>query len=338
MTKSAHAAAARIQFSILPSAGSRREELAELGSWLRRNPPQVPPRWLYDDVGSRLFEEICRLPEYYPTRTEAALLRRKAGELVRRTGARELVELGSGDGRKTRILLAEMLARGPATWVPFEISEATARRAARELARELDGLRVKGFVGDFTRALPALPDAGPRLIAFLGGTVGNFEPEGAARFLKRVAAAAGPGDWLLLGVDLIKDPARLEAAYDDAAGVTARFDLNLLSVLNREAGGDFDRRDFRHRAVWDAPRHRIEMHLVARRTVRARLEELDLDLVVREGEHLRTEISTKYDRRRAERLLAASRFRPVAWYPDPARLFALVLARREGVSPWRVGT
>ena len=317
-----------VRFERLPGARTREQEFAELRSALLQEPPRLPARYFYDEVGSRLFEEICALPEYYPTRTEKALLEEHARDIVAASGASELVELGSGSGQKTRLLLSEMLARGPALYVPFEISEEVARRSAAALVRDLAGLAVHGLVGDFTRDLGHLPEGGPRLVIFLGGTIGNFEPPEARAFLRRLHAVMGPGDTFLLGTDLVKDVARLEAAYADARGVTAEFNRNILRVVNEVADGDFEPELYEHRARYVVALQRIEMWLVARAPQRVRLRALDLELELAAGAGLLTEVSAKFTRASAARLLAEGGFEPIAWYADRALDFGLTLARR----------
>lgn len=303
-------------------------ELDELEAWLQRDPPQIPPRYLYDDTGSKLFEEICDQPEYYPTRAEAALLEAVGPGLIARSEVTELCELGSGDARKTRILLAEMCRRGGGRFVPFDVSEDVLRRSGQALVREFPELEVHAVVGDFTQRLKLPEPNGQRLVAFLGGTIGNFQPPAARAFLRRVARAMAPGELFLLGTDLIKDTARLEAAYDDAEGVTAAFNRNVLQVVNEVAGGDFDPDAFEHRAPWIEDEHRIEMHLVARRPQTVRFETLDVELDLDAGDRIRTEISTKFDRPRVEALLSSAGFELLEWFTDADETFALSLARR----------
>jgi L-histidine N-alpha-methyltransferase len=301
----------------------------ELRASLTETPRRIPSKYFYDERGSELFEAICELPEYYPTRAERAILERHAGEIVRASGCSELVELGSGAATKTRLLLDAMAEAGTLElYVPFDVSEEMVARVARELAEHYPGLRVHGVVGDFMAHLGKVPEGGCRLAAFLGGTIGNLLPEDARAFLARLARRLDPGDGLLLGTDLIKDPAVIEAAYDDAAGVTAEFNRNILRVVNRLTGGDFDPQAFRHRAFYDEALHRIEMRLVAERPQEVHLPALDLTLDIQEGEEILTEISTKYDREKVEALLQRSGFQPERWSTDPDHLFALSLARR----------
>jgi L-histidine N-alpha-methyltransferase len=301
----------------------------ELRATLAETPRRIPSKYFYDRRGSELFEAICELPEYYPFRAERAILERHAGEIVRRSGASELVELGPGAATKTRLLLDAMAAAGSLElYVPFDVSGEMVARVARRFAELYPGLRVHGLVGDFLTHLGEIPAGGRRLAAFLGGTIGNFRPAEAGEFLARVAASLDPGDSLLLGTDLVKDPAVIEAAYDDAAGVTAEFNRNVLRVLNRLAGADFDPEAFRHRAFYEPENRWIEMRLVSTRAQTVRLPELDLTLELAAGEELLTEISAKYDRPRVEALLQAAGFELTAWYTDPEALFALSLARR----------
>jgi L-histidine N-alpha-methyltransferase len=258
--------------------------------------------WFYDDVGSALFEEITRLPEYYPTRAERSILATRAGDIARMTGADTLIELGSGTSEKTRLLLDALDAGGKLRrFVPFDVSESTLRSAAEAIASERPGLDVHAVVGDFHRHLGTLPRDGKRLLAFLGGTIGNLDPVQRARFLFDVDAILDHDDYFLLGTDLVKDRARLVAAYDDAAGVTAAFDRNALVVMNRELGADFDPDVFDHVAEWDEAEAWIEMRLVARTKQIVRVKALD-DLAVRfgPGDWLRTEISAKFTAERVQ--------------------------------------
>ena len=291
---------------------------------------ELPPKHFYDTRGSELFEQICNLPEYYPTRTEMVILRARADEIIATTGAGELVELGSGATTKARLLLDPMAANGGAhRYVPFDVAEVCIRTAADELTQAYPGMAVHGVVGDFERHLDRVPPPLPgiaRLVALLGGTVGNFPPGTRRRLLRDIGRTLGPDDHLLLGTDLVKEPAVLEAAYDDSAGVTAEFNRNVLCVINRELDGDFDPDAFDHVAFFDREQEWIEMRLRARRAVHARVEQLDLDVTFAEGEEMRTEISAKFTRRRVEDDLAAAGLELRAWLTDPEGLFALSLA------------
>jgi L-histidine Nalpha-methyltransferase len=290
---------------------------------------ELPPKHLYDARGSELFDRICSLPEYYPTRTERAILQARAAEIVAATGAAELVELGAGYATKTRVLLDAMRDAGTLTrYLPVDVAETTVETCARALVEEYPGLRVHGLVGDFERHLVHLPEAeGPRLVAFLGGTVGNFLPGARRRFLRALGRTLGPGGHLLLGTDLVKDPAVIEAAYDDSAGVTAAFNRNVLHVVNRELDADFDPEAFEHVAFFDADHAWIEMRLRARTRQTVRVGALDLTVRFAAREELRTEISTKFTRERLEGDLAAANLELVDLLTDPEELFALTLAR-----------
>jgi L-histidine N-alpha-methyltransferase len=290
---------------------------------------ELPPKHFYDARGAELFDRICELPEYYPTRTERAILERDAEEIVAATGAVELVELGSGTATKTRVLLDAMAQAGTLErYVPVDVTEAVVRDCARELVDEYPGLAVHGVVGDFERHLDRLPEpVGPRIVAFLGGTIGNFTPGSRRRFLRGACRLLGGADRLLLGTDLVKDQATLEAAYDDADGVTAEFNRNVLHVVNRELEATFDPQDFEHVAFYN-PRHEwIEMRLRATRPQRIDIAALGLSVDFEAGEELRTEISAKFTRERVEADLAAAGMQLASWHTDPLEHFALSLAQ-----------
>jgi L-histidine N-alpha-methyltransferase len=288
----------------------------------------LPPKWFYDKRGSELFEDITRLPEYYPTRAERAILTARAGEIAAASQARTLVELGSGSSEKTRLLLDALRGLGTLeAYVPVDVSESALREAGRSLAADYPGLAVHGVVSDFTASLD-LPHQvrGPRLVAFLGGTVGNLAPDERAAFLRALRAELAPGDALLLGTDLVKDPGVLVAAYDDAAGVTAEFDKNLLNVLNRELEADFDPSGFQHRAYWDAEHEWIEMRLRSLRPQLVTIPGVELTVEFAAGEELRTEISAKFRQAKVADELAAAGFRMRHWWTDPEDRFGLSLA------------
>jgi L-histidine Nalpha-methyltransferase len=292
---------------------------------------ELPPKHFYDAHGAELFDQICDLPEYYPTRCERAILVERSAEIVARTGAAELVELGSGTAAKTRLLLAAMHAAGTLErYVPIDVTESMVRASAHELVEDFDGLRVHGIVGDFERHLdhvPAPVDGRPRIVAFLGGTIGNFTPGSRRRFLRSLAGLLGPEDFLLLGTDLVKDPAIIEAAYDDSAGVTAAFNRNVLTVLNRELDANFVPESFDHVAFFDREREWIEMRLRAQRPQRVTVAKLGLRLTFAAGEELRTEISAKFTPERIRGDLAAAGMELVGSLTDEDGLFALNLAR-----------
>ncbi|MGZ4268408.1 MAG: L-histidine N(alpha)-methyltransferase [Solirubrobacteraceae bacterium] len=294
---------------------------------------ELAPKHLYDAEGAELFDRICEQPEYYPTRTERAILARRSAEIVARTGAGELVELGSGTAAKTRILLEAMADAGTLRrYVPLDVTEGMVVRTGEELVREFPGLRVHGVVGDFERHLDHVPDPEddvPRIVALLGGTIGNFIPGSRRSFLRSIAALLRPGvDHLLLGTDLVKDPAVIEAAYNDAAGVTAAFNKNMLNVLNRELDANFDVDAFEHYAFFDREREWIEMRLRATRRMDVRVEALKLDISFAPREEMRTEISAKFTRERLTRDMAAAGLELREVLTDDDGLFALSLSAR----------
>ncbi|QIX28759.1 L-histidine N(alpha)-methyltransferase [Nocardioides sp. JQ2195] len=296
---------------------------------LSATPKWLPPKYFYDDRGSKLFEDITRLPEYYQTRTEHAILVASSDSIAEVADAEALLELGSGSSEKTRMLLNAMTRSGGlSAYVPVDVSAGALEDAMTGLRRDYPDLDLHGAVADFDHHLDQLPAPGRRLIALLGGTLGNYPPEQRRVFLANLAAAMRPGETFLLGIDLVKDPSRLMTAYDDAAGVTAEFNRNVITVLNRELDGDLDPGDFEHIALWDAENEWIEMRLRARRPISACLSALDLKVTFDEGEQLRTEISAKFRRERIEPELVAAGLHPERWWTDPAGDFALLLARR----------
>jgi L-histidine N-alpha-methyltransferase len=290
---------------------------------------ELPPKHLYDARGAELFDRICELPEYYPTRAERSILQERAEEIAELTGAVELVELGSGTASKTRVLLDALHGAGTLErYVPVDVTESMVRETAQDLVEEYPGLSVHGLIGDFERHLDRVPERiGPRVVAFLGGTIGNFPPGSRRRFLRTIAKLLGPDDHLLLGTDLVKDPDVLQAAYDDAEGVTAEFNRNMLTVLNRELDADFEPDDFDHVALFDHEHEWIEMRLRARREHTAFVAELDLPVHFQAGEELRTEISAKFTPERVEGDLSAAGLELVRWLTDSEQRFALTLSR-----------
>ncbi len=304
---------------------------ADVLAGLTRSPKQLPPKWFYDARGSELFEQITRLPEYYPTRAEREILRDRADEIAALSAAHTLVELGSGSAEKTGLLLDALRARGTLRrFVPVDVSEAALRAAAERVAAAYPDLAVHAVVSDFEEHL-GLPPAGdtapcPRMVVFLGGTIGNLLPAQRAEFLTSLRAGLAPGDSLLLGTDLVKDPATLVAAYDDTAGVTAAFNKNVLTVINRELDGDFDPSLFAHRAVWDSAAEWIEMRLCSLTDQTVKIGALGLAVPFDEGEEMRTEVSAKFrpDGVRAE--LAAGGFEMRAWWTDARGRFGLSLS------------
>jgi L-histidine Nalpha-methyltransferase len=301
---------------------------ADVRAGLTATPKTLPPKYFYDARGSELFDDITRLPEYYLTRAETAILERHAAEIARLSRCESLVELGSGTSAKTRLLLRALLAAGTLReFVPFDLDPAVLTEASEALAAEYPSLRIAPFVGDFEHDLAAIPARGRRMIAFLGSTIGNLEPSARASFLKQVGAALQPGDTFLLGTDLVKDVGRLERAYDDAAGVTADFNRNVLRVVNRELGADFAVDEFEHVAVWDPAREWIEMRLRSGREQQVTIRDLGLVVRFAAGEELRTEISAKFRREVVEAELAAAGLETVRFWTDPDGDFALTLAR-----------
>ena len=301
---------------------------ADVRAGLTAAPKELPPKWFYDDRGSALFDAITRLPEYYPTRAERAILATYAAEIAAATRPDVLVELGSGTSEKTRLLLDALTEEGTLeTFTPFDVSEATLRAAAKAVADEY-GLAVHAVVGDFEAHLEQLPPGGRRLVAFLGGTIGNLTPAARAGFLAGLADVLEPGDSLLLGTDLVKDPARLEAAYDDSAGVTAEFNRNVLSVINRALDADFVPDRFRHVARWDPDAAWIEMRLRAEEAQQVRVAAIGLTVDFAEGEDVRTEISAKFTAPRVEAELDQAGFALRRFFTDPDGDFGLSLATR----------
>jgi L-histidine N-alpha-methyltransferase len=295
---------------------------------LTATPKSLPPKWFYDAQGSALFDKITELPEYYPTRAERSILREVAWSVAGLTGARTLVELGGGSSEKTRLLLDALRTWGTlGSYVSVDVSESALRAAGDALAAEYPGLEVHAVVSDFEERL-GLPAgaAGPRLVAFLGSTIGNMAPAQRAQFLARIRAQLRPGDAFLLGTDLVKDPATLVAAYDDTAGVTAAFNKNVLAVLNAQLGADFDLDAFEHVAAWNAEAEWIEMRLRSAAGQDVRVPAIGLTVHFGEGEEMRTEISAKFRRDGVERELAAAGFSMRSWWTDSEAQFGLSLS------------
>lgn len=294
---------------------------------LTGTPKSLPPKWFYDAVGSDLFDQITRLPEYYPTRAEAQILRSRAADIAAASLADTLVELGSGTSEKTRNLLdalrdADALRR----FIPFDVDASVLTAASKAIAAEYPGVEIEAVCGDFEEHLGKIPKVGTRLIAFLGSTIGNLTPGPRAAFLAALADTMQPGDTLLLGTDLVKDTGRLVRAYDDASGVTARFNKNVLDVVNRELSADFDLDAFDHVARWNADEERIEMWLRATGSQHVRIEALDLSVEFAAGEEMLTEVSSKFRPERVSEELAAAGLRRTHWWTDDAGDFGLSLA------------
>jgi L-histidine Nalpha-methyltransferase len=297
---------------------------------LSATPKELSPKYFYDELGSQLFERITELPEYYPTRAERSILTERSAEILVAAGEPgTLVELGSGSAAKTRHLLNAMRDAGCLdTYVPVDISAEITHETAECLVAEYPGLAIRGLVCDFEHDLERIHDGGGgRLIAFLGGTIGNLYPEARRDFLRRLSAMLGPADSLLLGTDLVKERDRLEAAYDDSQGVTAEFNKNVLRVLNRELGADFDLPAFEHVARYDADEARMDIRLRSLADQTVRLEGLDLTIEFAAGEEMRTEISAKFTQARLEAIYEEAGLRMSGWFTDPAGDYALSLAR-----------
>ena len=306
---------------------SREQLIEDVRNGLTQIPKTLQPRWFYDDRGCELFDEITVLPEYYQTRTEMAILQRHARDIMQRVHPASIVELGAGTCTKSRVLIRAAKGMGSLwTFVPFDISEATLRRSASELSEEFDDLTVYCVTGEFDHHLSQIPRFGRQLIVFLGSTIGNFEPDEAQRFLTEVRRLMRPGDHFLVGVDLVKDEAQLTAAYNDSRGVTAEFNRNVLARINRELDADFALDAFSHAVRWNAPDHRIEMHLRSDREQTVAVRGAGLTACFSAGETLRTEVCTKYTRATLEAMLSEAGIETLAWYTDPAERFALVLA------------
>ena len=306
------------------------EAHAELRRALQRRPRTVPPRWLYDDRGSDLFDQITRLPEYYQTEAERQILADHSRMIAEMTAATTVIELGSGTSDKTRTLLDAFVAHGMIErFVPLDVSEATLLDAAAMLGERYSDLDVSPVIGDFNQHLHRLPTGGTRLVAFLGGTIGNFYQEERTAFLGALADVLDPGDWVLLGVDLIKPVDRLLSAYNDSAGTTDAFIRNALTVINRELGGNIDVGNFDYVPFWDGREERIDMRLRACEPERARIEALDLDVELESGEELRIEISTKFSQDKLFTELAEVGFADGAFFTDPAHDFGIALVRRQ---------
>ena len=296
---------------------------------LTQTPKSLPPKWFYDSAGSDLFDQITRLPEYYPTRAEAEILRDRATEIAAASGADTLVELGSGTSEKTRLLLSALRDRASLRrFIPFDVDAGMLQAASSAIFDEYPGIEIDAVCGDFEEHLGEIPKVGRRLIVFLGSTIGNLTTEPRAAFLAALSDTMQPGDTLLLGTDLVKDTARLVRAYDDAAGVTARFNKNVLAVVNRELSANFDLDAFDHVARWNADEERIEMWLRASSPQHVRVDALDLTVDFAEGEEMLTEVSCKFRPDGVDAELAAAGLRRTHWWTDEAGDFGLSLSVR----------
>lgn len=322
----------RIRVDVLLDDSDRRSGLLDETFWsLRERPKQISPTWLYDEHGSRLFDRITRLPEYYLTRSECGILQARASEIAAVTAADTLVELGSGTSAKTRLLLDALRKEGTlALFAPLDVSREILLSSAEAVAAHYPGVGVHAVVGDFERHLGSVPTGSPRLLAFLGSTIGNLVPERRRRFLREVAETLEADDRFLLGIDLVKAPDRIEAAYNDREGITEAFVRNALTALDRELGSRFDQAGFAFEARWDAAHEWVEIGLRSLRKQTIALPLLEVDVSFAEGELLRIEVSAKFRRDRIQAELTAAGLGLERWWTDAAGDFALLLARRAG--------
>ncbi|GAB4369532.1 MAG: L-histidine N(alpha)-methyltransferase [Acidobacteriota bacterium] len=320
----------RVSLTTLRGGSDAAERMArELCESLAREPREIPSKYFYDERGALLFEQITTLPEYYPTRAETGILERHASDLVEAVEPEEVVELGAGYSRKTRLLLEAAMRRRPALrFAALDVTPEALEDAGRALTTAFPGLRYDGYVGDFERDVDRIPRTGRRLLVFLGSTIGNLDPAARAAFLGHVHEALAAGDGFLLGVDLVKDRRVLEDAYNDSRGVTAAFNLNALAVLNDRLGGDFDLDGFEHVAFWNERESRIEMWVRAKRPMTVRLAAAEFAFDLEAGEQIRTEISCKFTRAGIAGELERAGLALDTWHTDPGDRFALLLARR----------
>jgi L-histidine Nalpha-methyltransferase len=325
----------RLRWVTLNPSEATVDEEAAIVCGLKQTPKTLPCQYFYDDRGSQLFEQICDLPEYYPTRTEQSILETYAAEIAQLTGSCELVELGSGSSRKTRLLLeAYSQANDQLQYCPIDVSAGILKTTALELLSQYPKLKLCGLAGTYEQALDQLPPAElkNRMLIFLGSTIGNLNAAECDRFLQRVQQALQPGEFFLLGVDLQKDPAILEAAYNDAQGVTAAFNLNILNHLNWRFQGDFKPEQFSHQAFYNTVEHQIEMHLRSLETQAVALETLDFQTTLQAGETIHTEISRKFHLPTLVKTLEAYAFQPLQVWTDPNNWFGLLLCQRQCIS------
>lgn len=296
---------------------------------LTATPKSIPSKWFYDHAGSMLFDEITRLPEYYLTRSERQILRERAASIVDLSRAESLIELGCGMSEKTRVLLDAFRRRGALRrFLPFDVDGAVLQMAATELLKRYPELEVQGIVGDFERHLSAIRVPEPALVIFLGSTIGNLTRPQRGGLLTQLSDSLKPGDWFLLGVDLVKEKSAIEAAYNDSAGVSASFNLNMLAVLNARLGGDLQVPNFEHLARFNAQTEQMEMFLRSKKPQRARLEKIELEVRFAGGELLHTEISAKFTRDGIESELSAAGLQPTRWWTDAGGNFALTMSEK----------
>lgn len=321
----------RLRWTEFPPDAGQEQDGADVIAGLSATPKTLPPKYFYDDPGSLLFEEITETPEYYPTRSEQQILTARSAEIAAITGPCELVELGSGSSRKTRVLIEAYIDAAPGTmgvrYIPVDVSGGILKDSSRDLIADFPDLDIWGLIGTYEQAMAGLPprELDARMILFLGSTVGNLSREESFDFLRRAAGNMHVGEYFLIGYDLRKDTAVLEAAYNDAAGITAAFNLNMLKHLNARFDGDFDLDQFRHVAFYDTEKHRIEMHLESRTSQQVRLGALDLDVSFDAGETVRTEISRKFTAGYMEETFASIGFSPVKHMTDDQGRFGLSL-------------
>ena len=328
----------RVKISTLDEPGEIAEEMVrDVWAGLTAEPKDLSawPKYFYDAEGSKIFEDITATPEYYQTDAELSILNEKSEEILSRTGCRTLIELGSGSSSKTRTLLDVLTKMDvSARYAPFDVSESALVESGEQLAVEYPSLEIQGYVGDFDKSLTGLltseADSGHKLVAFLGGTIGNFSPEKRREFLQTLGEGLDSGDYLLVGMDLVKDRTILEAAYDDAAGVTARFNKNLLNVLNRRLEADFDPELFAHRAIYNDTHQRIEMWLDSTEEQEINVPAFGLDVHFESGEGMRTEISTKFTHESATKAFEEANMGLCDLYTDDPNLFSLALATPRG--------
>lgn len=301
----------------------------DIRAGLAADKKSIPAKWFYDELGSQLFDEITKLDEYYPFRAEREILRDYSADIVAASGADTLVELGSGTSEKSRVLLDAMVEAGTLKrYVPFDVSEEMLRSAAADIARDYEGVEIAGVVGDFDRHIPLLPIEGLGMVAFLGSTIGNFPPASRTRFIADVASALDVGGTLLLGTDLVKEVDRLWAAYNDAHGVTAKFNMNLLTMLNRELNANFDLDKFEHAADWDAENEWIDIRIRSTQAQQVEIKDLNLTVDFAEGEELHTEISAKFHLDGIAAELAEAGLDVVKQWTDSNGDFGMTLARK----------
>ena len=306
-----------------------KDDIQDVISGLSKANKSLPARYFYDAKGSQLFEDICRLPEYYPTRTEASILNRYATEIVSRTQAIELVELGSGSSTKTRYLLDAYHGDRPLYYAPVDVSGSILKESAYNLLADYPRLKIQGKVATYTQALQQLSKEflGKRIIVFLGSSIGNFNSEECDRFTQRVTSALNPGDYFLLGIDLQKPIEILEAAYNDSQGVTAAFNLNMLQHLNNRFNGNFNLDLFQHQAIYNQTEHQIEMYLVSQRSQSVTLRDLNLTIELEPGEKILTEISRKFNLEKMKKYLGDRHLNLIQTYTDPNQWFGLLLCQ-----------